>query len=105
MIICNSYQFKIFYMELLFEAKAIINEETFLYNIFRMPPEKYKAEMVLEENNDTDTTFPAELVLIKKNETWQAEDKAYPELSATLGTEIDVFNNGYGDLLGRIGVR
>lgn len=59
----------------------------------------------MEENNDTDTTFPAELVLIKNDEIWQSEDKAYPELSSTLGDEIDVFNSGYGELLGRIGVR
>ena len=91
-------------MEQLFEAKAIINEETLLYNIFEMPPEKYRAEIVLKENNN-DTAAPAELILIKNNETWQSEDNTYPELSAILGAEIDVFNNGYGDLLGRIGVR
>lgn len=90
-------------MELLFEAKAITNEQTILYNIFRLQPEKYKAEIILEEN--ADTTSPAGLVLIKNNETWQSEDNTYSELSATLGAEIDVFNNGYGDLLGRIGVR
>jgi len=90
-------------MELLFQAKAIINEDTVLYNIFRLESEKYKAEIVLEEN--TDTTFPERLILMKNNETWQSEDKAYPQLSAILGDEIDVFNYGYGDLLGRIGVR
>ncbi len=92
-------------MELLFEAKAIINEETILYNIFRLQPEKYKAEIVLDENTDADTTSPAELILIKNSETWQSEDNTYLELSLALGAQIDVFNNGYGDLLGRIGVR
>ncbi len=90
-------------MELLFEAKAITNEQTILYNIFRLQPEKYKAEIILEEN--ADTSSPAELVLIKNNETWQSEDNSHPQLCATLGAEIDVFNHGYGDLLGRIGVR
>lgn len=92
-------------MELLFEAKAITNEQKTLYNIFRLQPERYKAEMILEEDADIDKTFPAELILIKNNESWQSEDNNYPELSATLGAEIDVFNNGYGDLLGKIGVR
>ncbi len=92
-------------MELLFEAKAITNEQKTLYNIFRLQPERYKAEMILEENADIDKTSPSELILIKNNETWQSEDDTYPELSAALGAEIDVFNYGYGDLLGRIGVK
>lgn len=92
-------------MELLFEAKAIINEETLLYNIFEAQPEKYKAEIVLKENIDSNTNAPDELILIKNNKTWQSEDNTYPELSAALGAEIDVFNDGYGDLLGRIGIQ
>ena len=92
-------------MKILFEAKAIINNQIIFYNIFRIQSEKYKAEMVLREDIESNPTLPAELVLIKKNGTWETEDKKNTELSVTLGTEIDVFNYGYGDLLGRIGVR
>lgn len=92
-------------MEPLFEAKATFNEQITIYNIYRIHPEKYKAQIVLKESTKSDKDAPSELVLFKKNGTWQAEDNTNLELSTTLGIEIDVFNHGYGDLLGRIGVR
>ena len=92
-------------MTLLFQAKATFNRRLTFYNIFRLQAEKYKAEIVLKENTGNKTTVPGELVLIKNNGTWQTEDNSHTELSTVLGAEIDVFNYGYGDLLGRIGVR
>jgi len=92
-------------MEPLFEAKTTFDERMTLYNIFRIGKEKYKAEMVNNKNDRHETTAPRELILTKNNYTWQTENSDYAELGATLGAEIDAFNNGYGDLLGRIGVR
>lgn len=92
-------------MKVLFEAKARIKQQMVLYNIFRLQPEKYKAVIALKANTDNDQAAPSEVVLIKKNGAWQTEDNTNAVLAGTLGIEIDVFNNGYGDLLGRIGVR
>jgi hypothetical protein len=91
-------------MKPLFEAKATFNKQRTFYKIFRLHPEKYKAQIVAKESA-YNTTAPEELVLIKNNGTWQTEDSTHKELSSTLGIEIDVFNNGYGDVLGRIGLR
>ena len=92
-------------MKILFEAKAVINKQIIFYNISRISSEKYKAELILREDVYSNSTLPDGLVLIKKNGSWQTEDNLSNELTATLGTGIDVFNTGYGDLLGKIGVR
>jgi hypothetical protein len=88
-------------MEPLFEAKALYVNEYALYNIYRIAPEKYKAQLITDEN---DSAAPMELLIIKSNGQWQTEDPAFNELGTTLGVEIDVFNHGYGDILGRIGI-
>ena len=92
-------------MEPLFEAKATFDGRLRVYNIFRTSPESYKAQFVPGEDDEEATTAPAELLLTRDNGSWQTEDNKYNDLGSTLGIEIDVFNNGYGDLLGRIGVR
>lgn len=89
-------------MEPLFEAKATYNDRLETFNIFRIEPEKYHAQMVLNENDNFIT--PVNITVFKKDGEWQTEDRSYSDLAATLGAEIDVFNFGYGDLLGRIGV-
>ena len=91
-------------MQPLFEAKATFDERITVYNIFRIGPEKYKAQIVIDEGAKNEATAPAEMILTKDQGTWHIEDNNYDELGATLGAEIDVFNNGYGELLGRIGV-
>ena len=50
------------------------------------------------------TEAPTELIVEKKDGMWYTEDKGHNKLASTLGAEIDVFNYGYGDLLGRIEV-
>ncbi len=90
-------------MKPLFEAKAIINARTAFYNIYRVELQKYKAKIIVKENQSH--TVPDELVLEKENGMWKTGNNDYKELGTTLGVEIDVFNNGYGDLLGKIGVR
>lgn len=90
-------------MEPLFEAKALFEDQYALYNVHRLTQDKYKAQLIVDEDNDAETIPPKELVLIKKAGTWQTEDDQFIELGSTIGTEIDVFNNGYGALLGRIG--
>ena len=91
-------------MNLLFEAKVVINNQIIFYNIFRLQPNRYKAEIVLKEDTDENVSLPDKIILIKHNETWYTEDNKTTDLSTTIGAEIDVFNTGYGDLLGRIGV-
>ncbi|MCW3114946.1 MAG: hypothetical protein JWR18_3342 [Segetibacter sp.] len=90
-------------MEPLFEAKALFEDQYALYNVHRLGQDKYKAQLVVSEDNDDETTPPKELVLIKKGGKWQTEDSKFAELGSTIGIDIDVFNNGYGALLGRIG--
>ncbi len=92
-------------MEPLFEAKATYKKELAIFNIFRIEEDKYKAELVANEEDPYATDVPKELVIEKKSGNWQTDRESYKELGSTLGIEIDVFNNGYGDLLGRIGVR
>jgi hypothetical protein len=92
-------------MEPLFEAKASYGDQYALYNVHRLDHEKYKAELISHDTGNTDAPAPAELILSKKNGTWQTDDNQVSELISTIGIEIDVFNNGYGALLGRIGVR
>jgi hypothetical protein len=92
-------------MEPLFEAKATVNEILTAYNIYRIDQENYKAEIVKDEDSDYNTSAPEELTLTKNHGTWTTHDNNNIDLVATLGIEIDVFNNGYGALLGRIGVR
>ena len=92
-------------MEPLFEAKATVNEILTTYNIFRIDRENYKAIIVKDEDSNYNTTAPEELTLTKDDGKWKTRDNDNVELGATLGIEIDVFNNGYGALLGRIGVR
>lgn len=91
-------------MKPLFEAKARYADKYALYNIYRVEPGKYKAELITDENGDFDSSAPNELLLSKNDGEWQTEDATFKELGGTLGIEIDVFNNGYGALLGRIGV-
>ncbi|HEX8462342.1 MAG TPA: hypothetical protein VF623_12965 [Segetibacter sp.] len=91
-------------MEPLFEAKATINQQLTSYNIYRINQEKYKAELMLTEDAEISADVPSELTLVRKDNKWCTDDNSNPGLAATLGTEIDVFNYGYGDLLGRIGV-
>jgi len=92
-------------MEPLFEAKVTYNGRYELYNVYRLETEKYKAQLIINEDSD-DTGAPKELTMFKdNNNTWHTDDKNCTELCSTLGIEIDVFNTGYGELLGRIGVR
>jgi len=91
-------------MKPLFEAKALYAEEYALYNIYRLEPEKYKAQLIYDQNDNYDPLAPVELVVTKQNGQWKTHDERYSELGSTIGIEIDVFNNGYGDILGRIGV-
>ena len=90
--------------EPLFEAKITYNEQLELYNIFRIDGEKYKAKLV-DKNGEVISGAPKELTLFKENGKWQTDDTINDTFGSTLGMEIDVFNTGYGDLLGRIGVR
>ncbi|GEO11811.1 hypothetical protein [Segetibacter aerophilus] len=91
-------------MEPLFEAKALYENEYVLYNIYRIERERYKAELIVNDDEEDKTTAPKELFVTKKNGKWHIEDSTFNELGLTLGIEIDAFNNGYGALLGRIGV-
>ncbi len=91
-------------MEPLFEAKASYNGRYQLYNVYRVEPEKYKAQLILNGDGN-DTGAPRELTIFKNNHAWHTVEENYNELGSTIGIEIDVFNNGYGELLGRIGVR
>ena len=88
-------------MDCLFEAKALFEEEYVIYYIFRAEDKKYRAELL--KNEERPTSAPESIVLFKKDGEWQSEDNKHKELVSTLGIEIDVFNNGYGALLGRIG--
>ena len=90
-------------MEPLFEAKALYADQYVLYNIYRLGTEKYRAQLVTDEEGDYDPGAPKELVLSKNNRGWHIEDSSFKDLGNTLAIEIDVFNNGYGALLGRIG--
>jgi hypothetical protein len=90
-------------MDPLFEAKALFDDQYALYNIYRIEPEKYKAERVIDEEENTDSSAPMELIVSKNNGKWETDDKSLIDLGATLGIEIDAFNYGYGALLGRIG--
>ena len=92
-------------MEPLFEAKAAFENQEALYHIFRLSPQKYKAQLIDSEDTDPDFNAPTELIISKLNGSWESEDRSFDELGATLGGEIDMFNSGYGDMLGRIGSR
>ena len=94
-------------MEPLFEAQATVNEKLTSYNVYRLSENTYK--ITLKHNEDDDdaenlTGAPAEFTMKKTDGKWCTEAISYGELCSTIGTEIDVFNYGYGDLLGRIGV-
>jgi hypothetical protein len=91
-------------MEPLFEAKAPYEDEYALYNIYRIEQEKYKAQLLFDKEGNTNPGAPMELIITKKNRKWQTEDSRFEDLATTLGVEIDAFNNGYGALLGRIGI-
>jgi hypothetical protein len=91
-------------MEPLFEAKALVENEYALYNVYRLGPEQYKAELIITENSAVPPLAPPQLVVNKTNGQWLTEDQQFVELGTTIGVEIDVFNNGYGDMLGHIGV-
>lgn len=91
-------------MEPLFEAKARFNEAIVSYNIFRIDNDNYEASLLSPEDANFPTSAPGRLKLTKTREEWLIDDEAHKQLGATLGIEIDVFNTGYGDLLGRIGV-
>lgn len=91
-------------MEPLFEAKALYANDYALYNIFRIGRDEYRAELIADENDNSPVSAPAELILSKNNGEWEIQDREFHELGGTLGVEIDAFNNGYGALLGRIGV-
>lgn len=92
-------------MNPLFEAKVSVEDQYALYNIFRLDSNKYKAELIMDDNGEFYALAPRELILTKNNGKWQSEDASFEELVKTIGIEIDVFNNGYGALLGRIGVK
>lgn len=89
----------------LFEAKAAVLDQYALYNIFRLDSDKYRAELISDKNEEYHESAPRELIISKNNGLWQTEDKLFEELVTTIGVEIDAFNNGYGALLGRIGVK
>jgi len=93
------------YMDRLFEAKARFGEEYVLYNIYRLGLDQYEAQLIQEENAETDLNVPRRLIVSKDNGQWQTDEATFSELGSTLGIEIDAFNHGYGELLGRIGVR
>lgn len=88
----------------LFEAKATFKEQLETYNIYRLELEKYKAELV-GSSAGQDPELPKQVILTKENGSWKTGDGFNTAFAKVLGTEIDVFNTGYGDLLGRIGVR
>ena len=90
-------------MEPLFEAKARVNEQLTLFNVYRLTPDKYRVELKANEDYDYTNNPPQEVILEKKDGQWVAENYQYNELGKTICVEIDVFNIGYGDLLGRIG--
>jgi hypothetical protein len=89
----------------LFEAKARVNEQLTLFNVYRLTVDKYKVELKWGEDIDSSNYAPEELTLHKQKGQWITDDMQYIDLGCTIGTEIDVFNNGYGGLLGRIGDR
>lgn len=91
-------------MEPLFEAKALYENEYALYNIFRLERGRYKAQLITDEDGNYDAAAPMELILCKREGQWHPEDNGPNELATTLGMEIDAFNNGYGAILGRIGI-
>lgn len=91
-------------MEPLFEAKALYAGVYALYNIYRLGTEKYKAQLVLDQNGEFDSAAPIEFVISKNGGQWETEDNTYRDLITTIGVEIDTFNHGYGALLGRIGI-
>ena len=91
-------------MEQLFEAKAPFEDQYALYIIYRLTPQEYRAELLPDKDGEYDTAAPKELIVTKNNGNWQSDNAAFGELAKTIGVEIDVFNNGYGALLGRIGV-
>jgi hypothetical protein len=91
-------------MERLFEAKARVNDQYTFYDVFRLTQDTYRAILKLDNESENENQAPQELILEKKEGKWHTEDSRFTELGATLGVEIDVFNMGYGDLLGRIGI-
>lgn len=91
-------------MDPLFEAKALYGNEYASYNIFRMERGRYKAQLITDAEGNYDDAAPMELIVCKRQGQWHPEDNGYHELASTLGVEIDAFNNGYGALLGRIGI-
>jgi hypothetical protein len=93
------------FMNRLFEAKARFAGEYVLYNIYRLGLDQYEAQLIQEENAENGLNVPRRLIVSKDNGEWQTDEAAYSELGSTLGIEIDAFNHGYGELLGRIGVR
>ena len=92
-------------MEPLFEAKATYNEALTFFNVYRLTADKYKVERkdVAETNIASDV--PEQLTLEKAGGQWIIDDAQYTDLGCTIGSEIDVFNIGYGDLLGHIGIK
>lgn len=90
-------------MEPLFEAKAPIEDKHAVYNIYRISRKKFSAKLVVDENEEP-IAAPAELVIYKSDGKWNTEDDQFNELGEILGVEIDAFNNGYGALLGKIGI-
>lgn len=89
-------------MEPLFEAKALVSEKYAMYHIYRISTRKYRAELILDEDGSTNGAAPTELIITKTEASWQTDNSDFEEIGVTLGTEIDVFNNGYGAILGRI---
>ena len=91
-------------MDQLFEAKALVNDQYLLFSIDRISTNEYKATSIADQSAETVHMAPTELILAKENGEWKTENKQLHELATTLGSEIDAFNSGYGDLLGRIGI-
>lgn len=91
-------------MEPLFEAKAPIGNNYASYSIFRLEKQKYKARLIEDDSTTYQFEPPIELVVSKKDGKWETEGLQFKDLGDTIGMEIDTFNNGYGDLLGRIGI-
>jgi len=90
-------------MSPLFQAKVLYRDEYILYDIFRTGAEDYIAKHVRGEDEQTQSEAPPQLAISKSSGVWKTEGSSDNTLCTTLGLEIDVFNNGYGDLLGRIG--
>ena len=84
-------------MDPLFEAKVYVEDQYALYHIYRLDRQQYRAQLVVDKNGDYATAAPTELIVSKNNGRWETNPGEFNHLGSTLGVEIDVFNNGYGE--------